>query len=278
MNPPADKQAPATSESDSNVKQCCARLYESDFAKILLGDSFHPGGLLLTERLGNLLGLGPTSLVLDVASGPGSSAFFLAEHFGCRIVGVDYSQRNIERANEVALSKGLSSRVRFERGDAERLNFVGALFDAVVCECAFCTFPDKAAAAREFARVLRDSGGIGISDLRRSAALPKELDSLFAWISCIADAQTAESYTECLTSGGFTIKQAEDHDEALLGMVRQIQGRLLAAEVSFALKKIDLPGCDFASAKQMATAAVSAIKRGEFGYSLFVGEKKATSI
>ena len=43
--------------SQEAVKQCCARLYESDFAKILLGDSFHPGGLRLTERLGTLLGL-----------------------------------------------------------------------------------------------------------------------------------------------------------------------------------------------------------------------------
>ena len=43
--------------SQETVKQCCARLYESDFAKMLLGDSFHPGGLKLTERLGTLLGL-----------------------------------------------------------------------------------------------------------------------------------------------------------------------------------------------------------------------------
>ena len=77
------------------VKQCCARLYESDFAKLLLGDSFHPGGLKLTERLGELLKLGPHSRVLDVASGKGTSALFLAERFGSEVVGIDYSSQNV---------------------------------------------------------------------------------------------------------------------------------------------------------------------------------------
>src|SRR5689334_3666393 len=96
-----------------NIKQCCAQLYESDLAKILLGDSFHPGGLKLTERLGELLHLTPASRVLDVASGKGTSAFFLAERFGCHVVGTDYGSQNIAQANEIAATKGLSSRVHF---------------------------------------------------------------------------------------------------------------------------------------------------------------------
>src|SRR6516164_6646531 len=42
------------------VKQCCARLYESDLARFLLGDSFHPGGLALTGQLGRMIGLNPS--------------------------------------------------------------------------------------------------------------------------------------------------------------------------------------------------------------------------
>ena len=103
------------------LKQCCARLYESDFAKLLLGDSFHPGGLNLTERLGTLLGLTPQSRVLDIASGPGASALFLAEHFGCEVLGIDYSSQNVEQANAAAVAKGVFPSVRFQIGDAERL-------------------------------------------------------------------------------------------------------------------------------------------------------------
>ena len=182
-----------------SVKQCCTRLYESDFAKLLLGDSFHPGGAQLTERLGTLLGLTPQSRVLDVASGKGTSALFLAERFGCEVLGIDYGGQNVEQANAAAAAKGMQSRVSFREGDAERLPVADSSFDAIVCECAFCTFPDKPAAAAEFARVLRDGGAVGLSDLTRGAVLPKELDGLLAWIACIADAQPVEGYVGYLS-------------------------------------------------------------------------------
>jgi arsenite methyltransferase len=263
-----DQAAAISAESDKGVKQCCARLYESDFARILLGDSFHPGGLALTERLGTLLGLGPNSRVLDVASGPGSSAFFLAERFGCQVVGADYSEQNVQRANQTAGNRGLNSGVRFERGDAERLHFEDESFDAVICECAFCTFPDKPAAAREFGRVLRRNGRVGISDLTRAPALPKELDSLLAWISCIADAQPVESYSEYLRSAGLRIGEIENHDGALIEMIHHIRMKLLSAEVLVGLGKLDLPNVEFASAKKMAVNALGAAERGQLGYAI----------
>src|SRR6266849_4433875 len=241
--------------SQETVKQCCARLYESDFAKLLLGDSFHPGGLRLTERLGTLLGLTSQSRVLDIASGKGTSALFLAERFGCEVLGIDYSEQNVEQEDAAAEAKGLDQRVSFRAGDAERLPVAESSFDAIICECAFCTFPDKPAAADEFARVLRSGGGIGLSDLTRGPVLPTELDGLLAWIACIADAQTVESYARYLGSADFRAIETENHDEALLEMVHQIRMKVLGAEIMIGLKKLDLPGVDVASAKQMAQAA-----------------------
>src|SRR5690348_705826 len=148
------------SVSGETVKQCCARIYESEFARLLLGDSFHPGGLKFTERLGELLELSPQSRVLDVASGKGTSAIFLAERFGCEVVGIDYGGENVEQANQAAAAKVLQHRVRFERADAESLSAEDASFDTVICECAFCTFPDKVGAAAQFARVLRVGGRV----------------------------------------------------------------------------------------------------------------------
>jgi len=266
---------PADSKS---VKQCCAQLYESDLAKILLGDSFHPGGLRLTERLGELIRLTAESRVLDVASGTGTSAFFLAERFGCHVVGIDYSSQNIAQANEVAKTKGLAFCVRFERGDAERLPFPDAVFDAVLCECAFCTFPDKFAAAREFARVLRPKGQVGLSDLTRGPVLPKELDSLLAWIACIADAQSVESYAACLRGADFEVENIELHDDALTEMVQQIRMKLLSAEVLVGLKKLALPGSDFTFAKKMAQSALTAIREGQLGYAVLIAVKPGMTL
>ena len=53
-------------------------------------------------------------------------------------------QGSPERAMALA---DIAHLVRFEQGDAERLAFTDGQFDAVICECAFCTFPDKSAAA-----------------------------------------------------------------------------------------------------------------------------------
>ena len=83
------------SAADTEVKTCCARVYETEAARLLLGDSFHPGGVQLTARLGELLDLGPSSRVMDVAAGRGTSALFLAERFGCEVVGVDYGAQSV---------------------------------------------------------------------------------------------------------------------------------------------------------------------------------------
>jgi len=256
------------------LKQCCAKLYESDLAKILLGDSFHPGGLKLTGRVGSLLHLAPESHVLDVASGKGTTALFLAERFGCHVVGIDYSTENVAGANDLAETKGLASRVRFEHGDAERLPFPDASFDAVLCECAFCTFPNKTDAAREFARVLGSGGRIGLTDLTRDPTLPKGLDGLLAWIACIADAQPAARYVEYLRSATFDVEKAEPHDEALAEMVEQIRMKLLGAEIMVGLNKLRLPGVDFSNAKQLAKSALDAIQNGQLGYVIITASKR----
>lgn len=262
--------------STENVKACCARLYESDVAKLLFGDSFHPGGLRLTERLGELLSLGPESRVLDVASGRGTSALFLAERFGCVVIGVDFGGENVRQANDAVQAKGFSSkRIHFQQGDAESLPFPSASFDAIVCECAFCAFPNKICAAAEFARVMRPGGRVGLSDLTRSVELSKDLNGLLAWISCIADAQAIDDYLLRLCLAGFEEEMVEPHDDALADMVRQVQSKLLGIEIAAGLKKIDIHGLDLSNAKQMARAAQQAVQRGQLGYAIVTARKPA---
>ncbi|PMV36411.1 methyltransferase type 11, partial [Pseudomonas sp. FW305-3-2-15-C-R2A1] len=90
--------------------------------------------------------LGPHTRVLDVAAGRGASALILATLFGCEVVGLDYSRKNVEMATHEAARHGLGDKVAFYCGDAERLPFEDDAFDAIICECALCTFPDKEAA------------------------------------------------------------------------------------------------------------------------------------
>jgi arsenite methyltransferase len=260
--------------SDSNhLKSCCAALYQSDFARFLLGESFHPGGLRLTERLGERLELDPGKRVLDVASGKGESAIFLAQRFGCQVVGIDFGAQNVKEAGGRAVSAGVAHLARFCQGDAERIDFPEASFDAVICECAFCTFPDKPAAASEFVRVLKRGGRVGLSDLTRSGPLPPDLNGVLAWVACIADARPISEYTGYLTGAGLSDTEAEPHDEALAEMVRSIQGKLLGAELMSKLKNLIFDGVDLAQAKTLARAALEAVRAGRLGYALIVGHR-----
>jgi SAM-dependent methyltransferase len=167
----------------------------------------------------------------------------------------------------------LEGRVKFERSDAENLPFRDGSFDAILCECAFCTFPQKPLAAAEFFRVLRPGGRVGISDMTRAETLPADLDGLLAWIACIGDAQTVEDYTACLRHGGFSVDHVEPNNTALLEMVDQIRMKLLGAEIMTGLNKLQLPGIDLGTAKRMAISAAEAIQRGHLGYVLLGATK-----
>lgn len=260
-------------QTAEEIKTCCAALYESDWASLLLGDSFHPGGLALTQRLGELLNLQPGQRILDVAAGKGTSAIFLAQQFGCDVVGIDYGADTVAEATASAKSAGLADQVRFEQGDAERLQFDDNAFDAVICECAFCTFPDKPTATREFARVLRSGGQVGLSDLTRSGSLPPELDNLLAWIACIADARPIDEYAAHLRDAGFTVNQTEVHNTVLTTMVKEVQIKLLGAEIMLKLNKIDLPGFDLGQVKTLTRHTAHAVQAGKLGYALITGTK-----
>ena len=255
--------------NDQDLKTCCANVYQSDWVTLLLGDSFHPGGTTLTRHLGDLLHLGPNQRVLDVAAGQGTSAIHLAQCFGCSVLGIEYSQDAVERANQAAQIAGVARLVTFEQGDAEQLPVPAANFDTVVCECAFCTFPKKVVAASEFRRVLKPGGQVGLSDLTRKGDIPEDLQGLLAWIACIADARPLEDYVRYLAEAGLTVQLIEQHDEALSDMIRDIQGKLLSTELLVKLNKLHLPvEIDFEQAKLMAKVAATAIKAQKFSYAI----------
>ena len=240
----------------AELKACCAAVYESDLVALVLGPSYHPGGRDLTRRLARALDLRPGERVLDVASGPGTTAFLLAEEFGATVDGVDAGALTVERARTGAAQRHLADRVRFCCADAEALPFDDGAFDAVVCECAFCTFPDQEAAAAEFARVPapRRPGRPHRRDRRRRAPRPGA-----------AHPGRPRGLPGRRPPGGVTTRPSspapacgscvtEAHDEALARMVDQIDARLRA------LGAIGLPGVDLAAAEPYLAAATRAVR------------------
>jgi arsenite methyltransferase len=64
------------------TKSCCATAYGQNAVALVLGESYHPGGLALTRRLADCLGLRGEHRVADIASGAGATARALARVSG----------------------------------------------------------------------------------------------------------------------------------------------------------------------------------------------------
>lgn len=268
---PSPPGAVTAEPSPEEVKLCCARSYQQDAVALILGDSYHPGGLELTRRLGRSLNLRRGQRVLDVASGPGTTAFLLAADFGVDVEGVDLGEHAVAKANARSVAEGLGEQVRFSVGDAERLPLEDASVDAIVCECAFCTFPDKPTAAAEMARVLRPGGRLGITDVVLDPTrLHDELRTLAGWVACLADARPLDEYAELLAAAGLRVTITESHDAALAKMIDQIDARLMAFRMT---NTPALAGVDFDVARQRTALAAEAVREGIAGYALLVAEK-----
>ena len=257
-------------EAAPAIKACCAAAYSTAAARFLLGDSFHPGGRALTAELIGALGVGPDDTVVDVASGPGTSAIQVARATGCRVIGVDLSPANVASAAAAADAAGCSDRVRFVQGDAEALPLDTGTLDGALCECALCTFPDKPQAVRELARVLRPGARLGLSDMTADVErLPPELTDLEAWVACIADARPLPELVGLLEDVGLAVDRAE----ARTGVVDELLLRVEARVNLAAMFRTPLAREAAADALGLVSAARRAVSDGILGYAVVVARR-----
>ena len=114
----------------------------------------------VAERLVDFADLLAGSEVLDVATGSGNAAL-AAARLQCEVVGIDYVGELLERGRRRAAPEGLA--IDFREGDAERLPFADASFDAVISVFGSMFAPDHEQTARELHRVTRPGGTIGLA-------------------------------------------------------------------------------------------------------------------
>lgn len=251
------------------LKACCASVYEHPAIRWLLGGELHPGGEETTRRALEILMLSRGDRLLDVASGAGTSALLAAREFGVKVVGVDYSEQAVLAATATARDERLAYSVRFGRGDAEDLALAEDSFDAVLCECSLCTFPDKERAVAEMARVLRPGGRVAISDVVVDPdRLPDELLGPLPTIACVGSALSRKGYEELLAGAGLEVFAVESRDADTARFAERIEERLRGARL---LGLDSFAGSPFGAedAIELVRLARRSIDEGAIGYAIF---------
>lgn len=141
----------------------------------LIGISNHMGGLKATRELAKLCRISKDKRVLEVSCGVGATSCYLARRYGCSVVGVDISERMVERSREKAERKNVEDGVEFMVADAQDLPFGDAAYDAVISESVTAFVEDEQKAMGEYTRVTKPEGYVGLNECTWIKAPPPRL-------------------------------------------------------------------------------------------------------
>lgn len=198
----SDKAVPEAGCCGPSIEELSDRLgySEADLSRVPDGANLGLGcGAPLSRA-----GLRGGETVLDLGSGAGFDALLAAGEVGPtgRVIGVDMTAEMVERARVNAERAGAAN-VEFRMGYIEDLPVEDASIDLVISNCVINLVPDKGAAYREVARVLRPGGSMIVSDVLLDAELPHFIaESAAALTGCVGGAALRADYLRAIEEAG----------------------------------------------------------------------------
>jgi ubiquinone/menaquinone biosynthesis C-methylase UbiE len=186
-------------------------------------DQDHYGGVQVVDALAQKAGIRREDHVLDVCSGMGGPARWIAHRIGCKVTGLDLTQSRVEAARRLTGRVGLDSLVDFVQGDATAMPLPDSAFDVVVSQEAFLHIPDKAAVIGECARVVKPGGAIAFTDVVVRTALTAAEARRMAAEMHAPGLATAAQYAGLLEQAGCRIEVRDDMAEPWKGILVERQ-------------------------------------------------------
>ena len=166
-------------------------------------------------RFADEAGVHESSRVLEVGSGSGGPAVYLAEKRGCHVVGVDINENGVANARKLAAARGVSEHAAFRAIDAsEPLPFPDSSFDSVLSNDAMCHIPHRLDVLRDWHRVLRPGGRMLFTDaLVMTGQVSHEEIATRSSIGLYFFVPPGEN-ERLIAEAGFTLIAANDETEA----------------------------------------------------------------
>jgi ubiquinone/menaquinone biosynthesis C-methylase UbiE len=175
--------------------------------EMLMGEQIHVGGENETTILAQKAGIKKENIVLDICS---ALARHLARKYGCRVTGLDATQKMIDEAIKRTKNEPFSNLIDYKLGNALDLPFKSETFDVVWGQDAWCYITDKERLIAESYRVLKPGGVIAFTDwLQVGNMSQKEWNDLNSFMA-FPYMETLNGYENLLRNTGFKILEKED--------------------------------------------------------------------
>lgn len=176
-------------------------------------DEFHIGGRKGSEFVANALNVQSGQRVLDIGSGIGGPARYLANMLSVSVEGIDLTPEFVEAAVEITEMVGMAEQVSFQIGSATSIPFDENTFDASAMIHVGMNISDKGLLFSEIARVTKPGGSIVVYDVIRTG----EDDLVFPmpWSSMpkYSFVDTVDVYVNAAENAGMELLTVDDHTE-----------------------------------------------------------------
>ena len=179
-------------------------------------DHFHGRGLEATEEMVELLAVSAADHLLDLGSGLGGPARYLAERFGCRVTGIDLTAEFCAVGRRLTRLLGLDARVVLEEGDALAMPFGPACFDGAYSMNVSMNIADKGALHRAVHRVLKPGGWLLLSEVARGSGDGPDYPTPWAASGATSFLATLAETREGLEASGFSVETERETAAAAL--------------------------------------------------------------
>ncbi len=168
------------------------------------------------RHMANKLALDGNSTVLDIGSGYGGAARYLAEANGCRVTALNLSEKENERARQLNAERKLDTRIDVVDGSFEKIPCADAQFDAIWSQDAILHSGQREQVIAEVARVLKPGGIFIFTDPMQSDGCPADVLQPILNRIHLSSLGSPEFYRRCCAENGLQEVEFEEMTQQLV--------------------------------------------------------------